>query len=193
MVTFTSGSLTITILGSPAGLAVGEAVSGAGIVPGTTITSISGSTLTVSTSTTAASTGGAAGESLTATASVVTFAIDGTGGVVELNSDGNLLRYAPGPSTAELLDTNVSKFVIDKAGSIVALEEATTAVAAASNNLDLPQSTINVISTADFPSSGTINITIAGAPVSITYTGTTPTRHLFDNAGGIPHNVFRID
>jgi len=130
LVTFASGSTTITVVGSAAGLAIGDVVTGAGIAPGTRITNFSGSSLTVSTATTAASTRGAPGERLTATASVLNFAVDGvdgTGGVVELNSDGNLTRYAPGSDVAEPLNSDVSKFVIDAAGSIVALENTGTA------------------------------------------------------------------
>jgi hypothetical protein len=75
----------------------------------------------------------------TVTSSVATFGVDGSGSVVVLestvtqtttngttttNSVGNLYLYAPGSNTAETLDTNVSKFVIDGAGSVVALEAA---------------------------------------------------------------------
>jgi hypothetical protein len=63
----------------------------------------------------------------TVTSSVLTFRVDPAGSVVVLDSNGNLNRYAPGSSTAVALDTNVSKFAIDAAGSIVALEQAGTA------------------------------------------------------------------
>ena len=56
------------------------------------------------------------------TSSVVTFGVDGTGSVIDLDSNGNLNRFASGSNTVQLLDNNVSKFVLDGAGSIVALE-----------------------------------------------------------------------
>jgi len=46
-----------------------------------------------------------------------------------------------------------------------------TTIAAGSNGLALPQSTITVAETRGFPTSGTITINIAGSPQTITYTG----------------------
>jgi hypothetical protein len=50
-----------------------------------------------------------------------------------------------------------------------------TTIAAGSNGAALPQSTINVASTAGFAQSGQILVTISGAPQLITYTGITAT------------------
>lgn len=125
---------------------------------------------------------------------VSNIASDATGSVVVLDAfSQTLYRFAAGSSTAASINTpshTTVGFVVDGDGYVVAMEASetnssndlvqyapgsSTTVAAASNNLDLPQSTINVLSTADFPSSGTINITVDGAPITIRYTGTTST------------------
>ena len=54
--TFASGSTSITVVGSTAGLAVGQTISGAGAA-GSKITAITGNTLTIAPATTAANTG----------------------------------------------------------------------------------------------------------------------------------------
>lgn len=51
----------------------------------------------------------------------------------------------------------------------------TTTISAASNGQSLPQATINVASTAGFPTSGTITVTTSAGAQTVTYTGTTPT------------------
>lgn len=63
--TFTSGSTTITFVGSPVGLFAGQEVTGAGLAAGTTILSVGATSITISAPTTAASTGGTGGETLT--------------------------------------------------------------------------------------------------------------------------------
>jgi len=50
-----------------------------------------------------------------------------------------------------------------------------TTIAAGSNGQSLPQSTINVVSTTGFPSSGTIFVTTDTGSYAVTYTGTTAT------------------
>jgi hypothetical protein len=55
------------------------------------------------------------------------------------------------------------------------LQVSNTTIAPASNGQTLPQSTINVVSTAGFPSSGTIAVLTSAGTVPVTYTGTTPT------------------
>jgi len=50
-----------------------------------------------------------------------------------------------------------------------------TTIAAGSNGQSLPQTTINVVSTTGFPTSGTIFVTTSTGTFSVTYTGTTAT------------------
>lgn len=52
---------------------------------------------------------------------------------------------------------------------------AVTQIAAASNRTALPQATITVDSTADFPSSGSITVSCEEGPTTVTYTGKTAT------------------
>ncbi len=52
-------------------------------------------------------------------------------------------------------------------------EGPSTTIGASSNGAVLPQGTIYVVSTADFPSSGQFSVTIDGRPIPITYTGKT--------------------
>jgi hypothetical protein len=52
---------------------------------------------------------------------------------------------------------------------------ASTLITSGSNGQSLPQATINVTSTSNFPSSGQIDIYIAGDPTTVTYTGKTST------------------
>jgi hypothetical protein len=51
----------------------------------------------------------------------------------------------------------------------------TTILTTASNNMPLPQAVLNVVSTAGFPTSGSLNIQINSALQAVTYTGTTAT------------------
>jgi len=51
----------------------------------------------------------------------------------------------------------------------------TTTIAAGSNNVALPTATINVVSTAGFPTSGTIYVITTAGVQTVTYTGTTGT------------------
>ncbi|HVA45435.1 MAG TPA: DUF4214 domain-containing protein [Pirellulales bacterium] len=54
---------------------------------------------------------------------VKTFAVDGGGGVVTLNTGDVLTRFAPGATTSMQLDTNaVLSFMLDTTGQVVALE-----------------------------------------------------------------------
>ena len=55
------------------------------------------------------------------------------------------------------------------------LQSENTTIAAASNGQTLPQATINVVSTAGFPSSGTIAVVTTAGTVPVNYTGITPT------------------
>lgn len=50
-----------------------------------------------------------------------------------------------------------------------------TTIAAGSNGLSLPQSTINVVSTTSFPNPGVINVTTSAGVQTVTYTGVTAT------------------
>jgi len=54
------------------------------------------------------------------------------------------------------------------------LQSENTTIAAASNGQTLPQATINVVSTAGFPSSGTIAVVTTAGTVPVNYTGITP-------------------
>ena len=75
--TFASASTTITFVGSPVGRFVGQGITGAGIADGTTITAVGKTTITISTATTAASTGGTAGETLTVGLPTMNFSLTG--------------------------------------------------------------------------------------------------------------------
>jgi parallel beta-helix repeat protein len=60
-------------------------------------------------------------------------------------------------------------------GDAVYYPAASTATAAASAGLNLPQPTINVVSTLTFPTSGTLTVVTTAGPQTVTYTGITPT------------------
>jgi len=61
------------------------------------------------------------------------------------------------------------------ANAYVAVAEAVTAIAVASNGATLPQATINVDSTTGFPASGTVYLTTTNGVEAVTYTGVTGT------------------
>jgi hypothetical protein len=59
-----------------------------------------------------------------------------------------------------------------------------TTITAGSNGLSLPQSTINVVSTTGFPSSGTVAVVTSAGLQTVSYVGTTPTS-LTNCTGGV--------
>jgi cyclophilin family peptidyl-prolyl cis-trans isomerase len=85
--TFANTGMTITFVGSPVGLFAGQGISGAGIAAGTTITAVGTHTITLSTATTAASTGGVAGETLTVGLPTMNFTLAGQ--TVSATESGN--------------------------------------------------------------------------------------------------------
>jgi hypothetical protein len=85
--TYLANSTSVTV-GSATGIAVGYAVAGAGIPTGTTVSQISGNTVTLSQATTAA------GNSATVTfnATCVVIGIDGSGNIWTGNADGSVTQ-----------------------------------------------------------------------------------------------------
>ena len=90
----------------------------------------------------------------------------------------NITAATPGTIMKLLKDTLVSngwKLMGSSSGSGGSFTQSTT-IAAGSNGAALPQATINVVSTTNFPTSGTITIyNNANAAQTITYTGKTAT------------------
>ena len=51
----------------------------------------------------------------------MTFSLDGSGSLVELDRNGTLERFAPGSTVKLTLDSNVGFFTIDGSGAVVEL------------------------------------------------------------------------
>jgi len=73
---------------------------------------------------------------------------------------GYSVHVMSGPNAGATLEIQSNDFI-----------SSSTTIAAGSNGQALPQATINVASTAGFPTSGTLRITISGADTLVTYTG----------------------
>lgn len=152
--TFGSGDATLALGSSVA--VVGQVVSGTGTFAFGNITFSYSPLLTVATQTPVLRTGGwfttdiREGISLTSPGSPL----------FNLNSSGRITRYNDAvPTNGQLLIGN---------------GQATT-IAVASNGQVLPQATINVASTTNFPASGTINVVTTTGTQTVTYTGTSAT------------------
>lgn len=90
---------------------------------------------------------------------------------------GISLATAPGSGLFEITTGRINRYndAAPTNGQVLIGNGQATTIAAGSNGQALPQATINVASTTDFPTSGTLNVTTSLGTQTVTYTGKTAT------------------
>jgi hypothetical protein len=103
------------------------------------------------------------------------------GRIITLQSTANP-SYNSGCFVIDGYDTTTNSYLIDyRSGTTL---NGNTNIASGSNNVSLPQTTINVLSTTGFTSSGTISVTTTNGQQTVSYTGTSGGTQFTGCSGG---------